>query len=167
MLCQKCGKNPATTHVKRTVNGKTTEYHLCAACAAEQGLGQMLGGLNLGDFWGSLFSEPAAPAVSDTVRCEGCGKSFRDIAATGRAGCPACYATFYDRLLPSIQRIHGKTAHVGKAPAGAGGEAQRARELDALRRELNAAIASQEYEKCAKLRDRIRELEGSDSHENK
>ena len=38
MTCQNCGKNLATTHVKKTMNGKTTELHLCAACAAKQGL---------------------------------------------------------------------------------------------------------------------------------
>ena len=27
MMCQNCGKNPATTHVKRTVNGKTAEKY--------------------------------------------------------------------------------------------------------------------------------------------
>lgn len=167
MLCQKCGNHPATTHVKRTVNGKTTELHLCAACAAEQGIGNMFGGFSLGDFWGSLFAEPAMPAVTDSVRCEGCGKSFREIASSGRAGCPSCYTTFYDRLLPSVQRIHGKTGHVGKVPTGAGSEVLRARELDDLRRQLNTAIANQEYEKCAELRDRIRELEGGDAHENR
>lgn len=165
MLCQKCGKNPATAHVKRTVNGKTSEMHLCAACAAEQGFGKMFGGFNLGDFWGSLFAEPTAPAVTDTVRCEGCGKSFREIVSSGRAGCPSCYTTFYDRLLPSVQRIHGKTGHVGKVACGASGEVRRLRELDDLRRQLNEAIAAQEYEECAKLRDQIRALEGSESHD--
>ena len=162
MLCEHCGQNPATTHVKRTVNGKTSEYHLCAACAAKQGLGQMF---DLGNFWGSVFADPALRQAKDTVRCEGCGKTFREIASSGRAGCPACYTTFYDRLLPSVQRIHGKTGHVGKIPAAAGESVRRERELEDLRRELNEAIAAQEYEKCAGLRDRIRELEGGGDHE--
>lgn len=166
MLCQKCGKNSATTHMKRTVNGKTTEIHLCAACAAEQGIGGMFGGFSLGDFWGSLFAEPTMPLATDSVRCEGCGKSFREITASGRAGCPSCYTAFYDRLLPSIQRIHGKSGHVGKVPSGAGGEMRRARELEGLRQQLNTAIANQEYEKCAGLRDRIRELERGENDAN-
>ena len=33
-------------------------------------------------------------------------------------------------------------------------------ELQALRDKLNACIAEQDYETCAKLRDQIRELEG-------
>ncbi len=154
MLCQKCGKHPATTYVKRTVNGVTTEYRLCATCAAG------VGGFDLGSFWGSLFAEPSARHAADTVRCNGCGKTFREIAASGKAGCPTCYTTFYDRLLPSVQRIHGKTGHVGKVPSGTENAVRTERELEDLRRRLNEAITAQEYEKCAELRDRIRALEG-------
>ena len=34
MICQNCGKREATTHIKRVVNGETSESHLCAECAA-------------------------------------------------------------------------------------------------------------------------------------
>lgn len=168
MLCQNCGKNQATTHVKKTINGETSELHLCAACATKQGLGGMWNGFgfDLGDFWGSLFAEPAARELADSVRCEGCGKTFQEIAHTGKAGCPACYTTFYDRLLPSIQRIHGKAQHVGKISPRAGETVKRERELTDLKKQLADAIASQQYEECAKLRDRIQELEG-DGHEQK
>ncbi len=161
MLCQNCGKKQATTHVKKNINGVITEQHLCSDCAAQQGLGNVFNnfGFDLGNFWGSLFSEPAARAITDTVRCEGCGHSFSEIAESGRAGCPSCYTTFYDRLLPSIQRIHGKTRHTGKVPTGAGEEVKKENELERLRRELSECIAQQQYEKCASLRDRIHELE--------
>lgn len=33
MLCQNCKKHEATTHIKRIVNGESTEAHLCADCA--------------------------------------------------------------------------------------------------------------------------------------
>ena len=159
MLCEKCGKNPATTYVKRTINGLTTEYHLCAACASG------VGGFDLGSFWGSLFAEPSARPIADTLRCEGCGKTFREIVSSGKAGCPSCYVTFYDRLLPSVQRIHGKTGHVGKVPSALEESVSAEKELRQLRGQLNQAIAEQEYEKCAALRDRIRELEGGVDHE--
>lgn len=159
MLCDYCGKYVATTHVKKTVNGKTTELHLCAHCAAEQGIGSGLG-FSLGDFWGSLFAEPSKRTQEDTVRCPDCGRSFREIADQGRPGCATCYLTFYDRLLPSIQRIHGKTQHTGKVAARADDSTKKKeRELQALRDRLNSCIADQDYETCAKLRDQIQALE--------
>ena len=53
----------------------------------------------------------------------------------------------------------------GKIPSTAAGSVRLERELEDLRRQLNEAIAAQEYEKCAALRDRIRELEGGADHE--
>lgn len=88
MLCQNCGKKPATTFLKKTINGETTEIHLCADCAGQQGLSMWNGlGFDLGDFWGALFSEPTAREKADTVRCEVCGRSFGEIAQSGKAGC--------------------------------------------------------------------------------
>ena len=160
MYCDHCGKYPATTHIKKTVNGKTTEWNLCAQCAAEQGIGAMsMTGFDLNDFWGSLFAEPAKLSPQDTVRCEDCGRSFKEIAEAGRPGCPTCYRTFYDRLLPSIQRIHGKTQHTGKVAEKAEESVKKEHELKALREQLAQHIQNQEYEQCAALRDRIRELE--------
>ena len=37
MLCDRCKKNEATSYFRSTVNGVTTEEHLCSACAAEKG----------------------------------------------------------------------------------------------------------------------------------
>ncbi|MBR3289849.1 MAG: UvrB/UvrC motif-containing protein [Clostridia bacterium] len=163
MLCQHCNKRPATTHVKRTVNGVTNEVHLCAHCAQEQGISLMNGfggfGMDLGDFWGSLFGEPAALAANTAARCPGCGATFEQIARAGKVGCPSCYTEFYDRLLPSIERIHGKTRHTGKQPSAAGETAQKQSRLDELKRQLAESVEKQEYEKCAELRDEIARLE--------
>lgn len=162
MLCEKCGKHVATTHVKRTINGKTEEYYLCASCAGAHGMHTMWDGFDLGNLWSSLFAEPSARSLGDTVRCSSCGRSFREIVESGKAGCPQCYTTFYDRLLPSLQRIHGKVRHTGKIPAAGGEEAKKARKLEELKKELAESIEKQEYEKCAKLRDEIREWEAKE-----
>lgn len=163
MMCEKCGKYAATTYVKRTVNGKTEEYHLCSACAQGYGAHTMWDGfgLDLGGFWGSLL-EPTTRTAADTVRCEGCGRSFREMAEHGRAGCPQCYATFYDKLLPSIQRIHGKVQHTGKIPSTASEQVKKEKRRQQLEKELAENIEKQAYEECARLRDEIRALEVSD-----
>ena len=167
MLCQHCNKRPATTHVKRTVNGVTTELRLCAHCAQEQGLSTLVGGLggfggfgmDLGDFWGSLFAEPMALQADQTERCPGCGATFDRIARAGKVGCPSCYTTFRDRLLPSVERIHGKTRHTGKQPTAAGEIARKHQQLEDLKRQLAESVEKQEYERCAQLRDQIKKLE--------
>jgi len=168
MTCQQCGQNPATVYFRETVNGQTAEIYLCVACAQKRGLSggfeilqNPLMGLDIGSFWGSLFADPEVLSQKQEALCPDCGTTYSEIAETGKAGCPACYIAFYDRLLPSIQRIHGKTQHVGKVPGTAEITGRPASELDQLKRQLEQAIDNQEYEECARLRDRIKEFEGT------
>ena len=108
---------------------------------------------------------PSEP--TNIVRCKGCGSSFEEIANTGKVGCAECYRTFYNRLIPSIQRIHGNTTHTGKIASSAGIEAKRENELEKAREELKKAIQEQAFEKAAELRDRIKELEGKGNSDEK
>ena len=59
MLCQNCGKNEATTHVKRVVNGDMTEIHLCQRCAEHLGYGDFFSGFgfDLGNIFSGLLGE--------------------------------------------------------------------------------------------------------------
>lgn len=163
MLCQNCGKNEATTHVKRIINGETAETHLCAQCAAALGYEAVFPsfGLNLGNLFGGFFGDmPVSRLSNKVIRCEKCGCSFDDIAKSGMVGCADCYKTFYDKLLPTVQRIHGRTEHQGKFPQGASEEVKQAHRLAELREELNKAIDEQNFERAAQLRDEIKGMEG-------
>lgn len=163
MLCQNCKKNEATTHIKRIVNGETAEMHLCPQCAEALGYNSVFPnfGLNLGDLFGGFFGEtPVSRLSSKVLRCEKCGCSFDDIAKSGMVGCADCYKTFYDKLEPSLRRIHGQTEHRGKFPQGASEEVKNAHRLAELKAELNKAIDEQNFERAAQLRDEIRETEG-------
>lgn len=168
MLCEKCGKNPATTHLKQVINGKASELHLCSQCAQELGYNNIFQhfnpfddiDFNIGNFLGSLFSQykPTTQTLTPQ-RCEFCGTTFEELAETAKAGCSHCYQAFYNQLLPSIQRIHGKTRHVGKVPSSASVNLKLRRELDGLKQQLDSAVNAQEYEKAAELRDKIKDIE--------
>ena len=162
MLCQNCGKYEATTHVKRIVNGESAEAHLCSDCAKALGYNDVFGGFGntFGDLLGSFFGEPQVSAISSrTIRCEKCGNTFNDIVNSGKIGCADCYVTFYDKLLPSLQRIHGKTRHEGKNPTIIKAEVTNPTNLiEDLEEQLRIAIDEQNFEKAAQLRDKINEL---------
>lgn len=169
MLCQKCNKREATTHVRQTINGHTAEYELCSECAASMGYKNIFNTIGVKDLISNFFGEIPSARISSgeyqTKRCPECGMSFNDIVKTGRIGCAACYDTFYKELLPSLQRIHGRTQHVGKAASTASPEAKQENELERLKKEMQSAVESQEFEKAAKLRDEIAELEKGKSEE--
>ena len=167
MLCQNCGKNEATTHIKRIINGETTEAHLCSQCAKALGGTDLFSdmGLSLNDFFGGFLSDisPAVSALGEgVVRCQKCGSTWQDIARDGKVGCSDCYRTFYDKLLPALKRIHGRVRHDGKsiaAPA-VSEEEKKEQKINKMKEELQKAVNEQRFEDAAKLRDEIKEAEG-------
>lgn len=165
MLCQKCGINTATTHIRKSINGVQEELMLCSDCAAKLGYNE------LSFFSGGLLGSLLAGAMADktaanAVRCPGCGISFEEIARTGKVGCAGCYTQFGDRLTPTIERLHGRAGHIGKVPENARKKKPEKPLAERLKEELAQAIEAQEFEKAAQLRDQIKELEES-GHDNR
>ncbi len=158
MLCSMCGKKAATTHIKSTVNGVTEQHYLCPDCARAYSANNPL---SLGSLIGSFFGDTLkTQAIADNrKRCSGCGVCFDDIASSGKVGCDRCYETFLDQLLPSLQRMHGRSRHAGKTPAGIPDEDTAQTKLEALKAQLKLAIDEQNFEQAATLRDQIKELE--------
>lgn len=167
MLCEKCKERPATVHYTEIVNNQKREMHLCEVCAREEGVGTFgfFPQLDLHNFLaGILEPEPTGLKVRPAeVRCPACGLTEGEFAAQGLLGCGECYNHFTARLEPVLRRIHGATRHVGKTPAKAvavqGRQATRADEIERLKAELAEAVAREEFERAAELRDRIRTLE--------
>lgn len=149
--------------MKRIVDGEMEEYYLCGHCARELGYENALDslGLNLGSFLGNFLGASSSypTGLAGVERCERCGSSFSDIVSSGRVGCAHCYEKFYEKLMPSIQNIHGKTKHAGKISHACGNKAQKARELASLKAKMKTAIQTQNFEQAAQLRDQIKALE--------
>ena len=156
MLCQNCNKNEANMHMKRIINGRAAEVHLCSDCARSLGYGEAFSGMgfSFADFFGDFLLKNESLASS--VRCSFCGKTFEEIATDGKMGCAECYNSFYEKLLPSLTRVHGKTAHIGKRPINAGGGD--ALNIEELKTRLEKAVLNQDFETAAKLRDEIKAL---------
>ncbi len=154
MICQNCNKNEANMHMKRIINGRAAEVHLCSDCARSLGYGEAFSGLGLG--LGELFGEllGKSDGTASSARCPGCGKYFDEIISDGKMGCAECYGVFYDKLLPSLRRIHGKATYVGSKPASQNVLSVEDR-VDELKKNLADAVAEQNFELAAQIRDEI------------
>ena len=160
MLCQKCGKNTATTHIKTVINGKVTEQSLCGYCAAKEG------------YSGNSFSNILASMLGSTIgsgsllaerRCDCCNSTFARIAETGKVGCANCYKVFADELIPYLKRIHGSANHNGKNPGSKQLViAKNENTVSELKTKLASLVASEKYEEAAVIRDEIKRLEGTE-----
>lgn len=160
MLCEKCGKNHATTHIRSVVNGVVHEKNLCGYCAAAEGYNELHDN-SLTKMLASMFGDVLiSNTQSKNIRCECCGASFSDIAESGKVGCPQCYKTFYNELLPYLKRVHGSIKHTGKIPNRAPlTVAPKQDTIEALRLRLTEHVREEKYEEAAILRDKIKKLE--------
>jgi protein arginine kinase activator len=116
-----------------------------------------------------MGKSPGPRGSGTRAACPGCGATLQDFREAGRLGCGECYATFGVELRDLLRRLHGSTTHVGegyRAPGEAEvtvpGEEIAVTEdpADALRVRLRAAVAAEDFELAAELRDRLRSLEG-------
>lgn len=156
MLCEKCGKNHATTHIKTVVNGIVREYNLCADCAAKNGYGAN----SITGMLASMLGDISSPTLKSEKTCPLCGATFSDIAHSGKMGCGECYKIFKDEILPYIKRVHGATTHTGKIPNRAPLIVKpKEKTVDQLRQELSRLVAEEKYEQAAIVRDKIKEME--------
>ena len=177
MLCQKCKQRQANTHVKQVINGELTEMELCPECASKLGFDTGFADfLDIGSMMSSLLGAPLSTALAREDACPRCGSTFSQISKSGKVGCSACYDTFFDRLLPTIKRIHGNTVHTGKrlrtarlqsgeTPAPAV-EKTDENSIEELTKQLSNAIKTQEFELAAQLRDKINELKAQKGEED-
>jgi protein arginine kinase activator len=172
MKCDHCKKNDATIHISQTVNGKTTEQHLCAQCAAELGVNN-----SFNQYFSELFEpgSPVAQSIFDTAGgipafgsstaptavCPVCGQRYDEFRRSGLLGCSNCYKAFGDRLDAIFRRVQGGTRHTGRKACETAEhqEMQLYRhKLLELKQQLQQYVADEEYEKAASVRDEIKEV---------
>jgi protein arginine kinase activator len=151
-ICEICKKHPATVHLTDIHNNEKKELHLCQKCAEAKGI-NFHHNFSLPELLSEL-TKAHKPETSPDLVCKNCGLSYRDFQARGRFGCAQDYAAFRKELLPMIERIHGRTQHVGHAPSASGGSSKH-QELMDLQREMRSAVEREDYEVAAELRDRI------------
>ena len=163
MVCQVCGKNPATVHFTEIHDNKMSEMHVCERCADEKGLHAGNPGQKF-DIADLLAGMVDTMTTSDEervgrIQCPRCGLLYSAFRETGRLGCAECYGAFQYQLKPLLRRIHGDTRHRGKVPSRDEAGASRSRQIQRLHDELQRAVEREEFEHAAAIRDEIRRLE--------
>ena len=169
MLCDICGKNPATVHLTEIIDDQMNELHLCEQCANQKSM-QMEQQFGLSDLLGGLAGFEKSAKEKDAgvvaVKCPNCALTYADFKKLGRLGCSECYVAFRKYLGPLLKKIHGSVLHFGKSPFKVSRPADEGADLQALRNQLQKAIETEAFEEAARLRDEIKEMEKKKSQNN-
>ena len=160
MICDVCKTNEASVFLTQIVEGKMQKVNLCENCSKAKGVDDPTG-FALADLLLGLGAAQEIERGSGGVaqRCGACGFSQADFKKTGRLGCAQCYETFGEGLTSLLKAMHKGTTHAGKVPARISRILERENAMKTLQRDLQQAVANENYESAAQLRDQIRQLE--------
>ena len=157
MLCQ---KKEAKIHLTDVKDGKLKKVDLCEECAKAKGVDDPTG-FALADLLMGLGASEELAAGSDSgpeLACPTCGFTQADFKKSGRLGCPDCYTTFAEGLGGVLKTMHKGTRHAGKIPRALRLGRDIQDRLRTLQRNLEEAVAVENYEEAARLRDQIKAL---------
>ena len=156
--CDRCDR-PAEVHEIDVKNG--VQVHLCREHAIEAGfqlpdtppVAKVLSDLS------SMQVQVSTQPTRKATECPSCGTTFVRFRKTGLLGCAECYGVFEKPLESVIARSqNGATTHVGRTPEGQAEMVDRVALRRSILDELERAVASEQYERAAELRDRLHSL---------
>ena len=148
MKCEKCNEREANFFYTATINGKTTQKHLCSECAAQEGLDKAFD-FGHEDFFGDFFTEPFGLLDSFFGRRSLFGSMMPVMTLPRILFAPA----------ETKQEAPAQEQEETAIPKDAGEEIRTRRELSALKHQLEEAVKAEDFEKAIELRDKIREME--------
>ncbi len=164
-MCEDCGKKPPTFHMTEIINGKTKEIHLCEDCASKNEEFAFDSSFTIQNLLAGLLDISAEEnfEIEDMtdLSCEGCGTTYVQFRRNGKFGCSLCYNSFREKLEPLLKKIHGHDTHIGKIPKRTGGMIKIKKDIRELKNKLQIAVASEEFERAAELRDEIKGLQSN------
>ncbi|RKX28099.1 MAG: hypothetical protein DRP47_05205 [Candidatus Zixiibacteriota bacterium] len=171
MLCQDCKQREAQVHLTQIINNEKTTLHLCKKCAAARGFHSPLDNVPfpLAEILTGLAA--ATPGFkydkTEQITCQNCGLTFQEFTSQGRFGCGECYKAFRSQLEPIMRKIHGASLHRGRTPMTiniTNNESKRTlpiREEERLEEELSKAIETEDFERAAEIRDKLKSIRES------
>ena len=174
MTCDSCGKKKETVHLTEIVDEQMSEMHLCEECARQKS-SQMEQQFGLADLLAGL-SDPSKAATASkeseksVLKCSRCDLLYEDFRKFGRLGCGECYTSFKEHLNGLLRKIHGSNKYLGKTPSQypanqtqsspqAATALLPSENLPDLKKQLQSAIAAEDFEKAAMIRDKIKNFE--------
>lgn len=163
MKCECCHNEDATIHLTQVIDGNMKKLNLCQDCAQNSGI-DLNSPISITDILLGLGSQPpksSSRSMEFDLSCSRCQMTRTEFKKLARLGCPECYNAFIGELNALTKAMHHSGQHVGKIPARQGSAARITAQIAALKIEIETAIAKEQYEVAANLRDKIQAIKES------
>lgn len=163
MKCELCGKKEAQLKIQQFIGSEMSELNICENCAEERGIISSENGYNMSlTELLTVLVDTKGNKDRGAVRsaCPKCGMKPGEIRKRGMVGCAECYVSFRNEIASILSKAPVKPKHRGKYPARVQVYKTFFVDREKLREKLDHAVKSEEYEKAARIRDRLNELDG-------
>ncbi len=159
MKCEVCKKNDAQFYYKETINGKTTEKHLCAECAHKQGLDEIFDKQMNSMFtsFGRMMDSFLLPDVDffGFGRLPFIGEMFEPLLGLEDHKSK----TEEEHEKKSEEKREEAFPLEAEAEERAEEAIEQRRHLNTLRRKMYEAVEKEDFEQAIELRDQIHAIE--------
>lgn len=156
-ICEKCKKNKAEVKLVIYEGGEKQVLELCKECAEKESIG-----ISPSPYPVPKKENPVLKPEED-LACVNCGLKFSEFLKITKFKCEKCYESFEPNISKIIYDYHKAKEHKGKIYKGVY-EPNKEFRLRVLKRALEEAINREEFERAARLRDLIKEVEeGNDT----
>lgn len=160
MLCEECKVNEAAYTLSVMVGDEITTRHLCGECMAKMNMNLASGNIKnlLSSILSAITGNDTPEEKREEVVCPRCGTTLSQFTKSGHLGCPGCYEAFHDQLQTMLQQIHGRVQHAGRQPLRTEDAQRKRTRQEELTRLMEQAVALEDFETAAQLRDQLRLL---------
>jgi protein arginine kinase activator len=156
MVCCICKEKDAKVHLTQIIGDKVQKVDLCDDCAKKKGVDDNTGASLADLLLGLGASQEMAQASGPEIKCPHCGFTQADFKKAGRLGCSECYVTFAEGLEGLLKTMHKGTKHIGKVPQSLQQTRDLSDRLKNLQKKLDKAVADEDFEQAAQVRDEIK-----------
>lgn len=183
MLCEKCKKKKAVIYYTENLYGDLRSFNLCTECADSMRMSGELEEFSaaISGISSELTEMPRSLPRNFSVlpllrypgtrsesnhKCPGCGIGLSEILESRLVGCARCYGFFAEELSEALDMMNftdlgSKRTYSGTAPRSYRQKLAVLEKIKQLKDELSTAVSDENFELCATLRDKIREMEKS------
>jgi protein arginine kinase activator len=171
VLCQDCGKTPATVSLTEIVNGAQRRVWLCAPCLEARSpflspiIPQAATELPLNAPVPTEAPTPTAEPSSDEV-CPSCGMTMAEFREKVASAARATTTSSRSRSRRSCARNTGPTSTADASPPPCASARSFGNASKPCGANSKTRFATSSTSRAAKIRDRIRDLERADSEES-
>ncbi|MGL4741425.1 MAG: UvrB/UvrC motif-containing protein [Sarcina sp.] len=167
MICENCNKRKAVVKLVKVVGCKKINYLLCEKCAIEiseniddESLETArvnngeINEFSLSKFLGGLFDSMNLEDELEIEKknCEICKTTYSEFKENNKLGCSNCYKVFDIEVERLIQESYGDKKHKTEKEI----YEAKIEELCSLSKLLEKYVEFEEYEKAAKIRDKMK-----------